>query len=65
MTKVAFKQCDVERVLRALKAVGDSDKTVEIRPDGAIRILTAADNDSEGPLSPLEEWERAHGVSGA
>lgn len=65
MTKVAFKQCDVERVLRALKAVGETDKTVEITREGAIRILTPADNDSEGPLSPLEEWERAHGVGGA
>lgn len=34
----AFKQCDVERALRAAKAVGAGD--VIVRPDGSIHIET-------------------------
>lgn len=60
MAKVAFKQCDVERAARALKAVGETVKGVEIRPDGSFRVLTGADVADE-PLSPLEAWRRGNG----
>lgn len=65
MSRVAFRQCDVERVLRALKAVGDDDRSVEITPEGAIRILTRVEAPDEASLSPLERWERKHGKRGA
>jgi len=60
VAKVAFKQCDVERTVRALKAVGESVRGVEIRPDGSFRVLTGTDVE-EKPLSPLEAWRRDHG----
>lgn len=40
MARVAFKQCDVERLLRAAKAVGYPNPVVENRPGGVLRLLT-------------------------
>lgn len=58
MSRVAFKQCDVERLLRAAKAVGYPHPTVEKRPDGSLRLLT----DGQPPeLTPLERWEAKNG----
>lgn len=63
MGKVAFKQCDVERALRAAKAVGFSTPTVEILADGRIRVLTGADESAA--LTPLQQWEKERGQRGA
>jgi hypothetical protein len=61
MTKRApFSQAEVERVCRALKAVGETVAGVERTPDGGFRVLTAA-KAHEQALSPLEAWEREHG----
>lgn len=65
MTKRAtFRQVEVERVARALKAVGETIMGVEIKPDGSFTVLTAA-NAPEQPLSPLEAWERENGSRAA
>lgn len=64
MSRVAFKQCDIERTARALKAVGETIKGVEIRPDGSFRVLTGSEVE-EDVLSPLEAWEREHGHGAA
>lgn len=55
MSRVAFKQCDVERLLRAAKAVGYLTPSVDILPDGGIRLLTTGEE--KAPLSELEQWE--------
>lgn len=55
-----FSQADVERAIRAAKAVGCAHPTVDIWPDGRIRVLTAPQVE-EKALSPLEAWEREHG----
>lgn len=61
MTRAAsFKQSDVERALRAAKAVGYDHPTVDILPDGRLRLLTAPQA-PEQPLSPFEAWERENG----
>lgn len=61
MTKrVTFSQADIERALRAAKAVGYAHPTVDILPDGRLRLLTAPVA-QEQPLSALEAWEREHG----
>lgn len=61
MTKRApFRQSDVERTVRALKAVGETVVGVENTADGGFRVLTA-NGQPEKPLSPLEAWEREHG----
>lgn len=65
MSKVAFKQCDVERALRAAKAVGNHDAVVDIRPDGTLRLLPRPPADEEPPASDLDAWERKHGLGGA
>lgn len=68
MSKVAFKQCDVERLLRAAKAVGYPDAAVDKLPDGTLRLLTmpprapvvsgAAGTDLD---AELEAFAREHG----
>lgn len=58
--RAAFKQADVERAAKALKAVGETVKGVEVYADGSFRILTGKDAPQKA-LSPLEEWEQSHG----
>jgi hypothetical protein len=61
MTKRAtFSQADLERALRAAKAVGYAHPTVDIRPDGTLRLLTSPEADLEAS-DPLAAWEREHG----
>ncbi len=59
--RAAFKQADVERAVRALKAVGETVGAVDIRPDGSFRVLTGKEAANDEALSPLEAWEREHG----
>lgn len=48
-----FKQCDVERAIRSVKAVGLPVSAVEITRDGSIRVLTSAPPD---PSNDTEDW---------
>lgn len=67
MSRVAFKQCDVERLLRAAKAVGYQNPSVEKRPDGSLVLLTdklfapEPSNDSVDLDAEAEAWRREHG----
>ena len=69
MPRVAFRQAEVERLLRAARRQGFENPAVEKRPDGALVLLThaptprahepaggGADLDAE-----LEEWRARHG----
>lgn len=58
--RAAFRQADVERIARALKAVGETVVGVEQTPEGGFRVLTS-NGRPEKPLSALETWEREHG----
>lgn len=58
--RAAFSQADLERTLRAAKAVGYAHPTVDILPDGRMRLLTQPQTE-EKALSPLEAWERENG----
>lgn len=68
MAKVAFKQCEVERLLRAAKNVGYSHPAVEKRADGSLVLLTDGPT-SEASSVPagddfdaeLQAWDRKHG----
>lgn len=62
--RASFRQAEVERTIRALKAVGETVVGVEGTPDGGFRVLTA-NGQPEKPLSPLEAWEREHGERAA
>lgn len=56
MTKVAFKQCDLERSIRALEKRGHLIKGVEHLPDGSVRILTGGAEGSSEPVG-ANEWD--------
>lgn len=55
-----FKQSDLQRALRAVKAEGYTDVVVDFPPGGGFRLLTGKEA-AETTLSPLEQWEREHG----
>jgi hypothetical protein len=57
---VAFRQSDLERAARALKAVGETVTGVDIRPDGSFTVLTTAAAPPKA-LTPLEAWDLEHG----
>ncbi len=59
MPRVAFKQCDLERVLRAAQAVGYSHPSVDILPGGTIRLLTQAAAVTPVGRSPWDDFEHA------
>lgn len=61
MSRVAFKQCDIERLLRAAKAVGHEHPSVDVLPDGRLRLLTTPTPEEPAEPSPLEAWEREYG----
>lgn len=68
MARVAFKQCDVERLLRAAKRVGYEHAVVDKLPNGTLRLLTDAPSPpapSESGAEPLDAelaaWAQAHG----
>jgi hypothetical protein len=52
----AVSQKQIERTLRALKAVGERIASVKNEPGGCVSILTP--DGKEIPVSPLEAWER-------
>lgn len=61
MTKAApYTQADIERAVRALKAVGETVTGVEHLPGGRFRVLTASGQPQKA-LSPLEAWELENG----
>ena len=61
MTKpIPFSKAAIKRAMEAVKAGGETVSAVEIRPDGAIRVLTGA-NGPQQPLTALERWEQEHG----
>lgn len=57
---VGFRQGDVERLIRAAKAVGYTAPVVDALPDGRLRLFTEP-KEPEQPLSPFEAWERENG----
>lgn len=56
----SFKQSDVERACRALKAVGEQVGGVDILPDGTVRVLTRAEVEQQAP-DEFAAWEREDG----
>jgi hypothetical protein len=56
MPKVAFKQSDVVRAIRAAQVAGLTVSGVEIAPDGTIRVLTG-DVAAAPRLSPYDAWK--------
>lgn len=58
-SRSAFRQSEIERMLRAAKAAGFSSPTVRRNVDGSLDLLT--DGAAKVELSPLERWEKRHG----
>lgn len=60
MTRPAtFRQSDVERAIKAVRAAGLPVEGVEI-VDGRIRVLTTRPAE-EKPADPYEDWKRQRG----
>ncbi len=59
----AFRQADVVRAVKAVRAAAVPVSGVEIAPDGTIRILTAAL--PEAPSSPFDSWKQKRHASAA
>lgn len=56
MTRAAtFKKADVERAIDAVKAAGLDVVAVEVRRDGAIRVITSL---TKGESAALNPWDR-------
>lgn len=53
-----FRQSDVERLLRAAKAVGYPYPTVDKLPDGRLRLLTEPKATEQPAADPFAEWEK-------
>ena len=59
--RVAFRQSDLERTVRALKAVGETVEGVDIHLDGSFTVLTAKEAANHEPEDALAAWERENG----
>ena len=57
MPRAAFKQCEVQRLLRAAKAEGYPHPGVEVRPDGALVLLTDAPSAGADEAAGANEWD--------
>ena len=60
MSRVAFKQCDVERAIRAAKAEGYQHPTVRFPPEAGFVLLTLPTSPSPAavainPWGPVDE----------
>lgn len=56
--RVAFRQSDLIRAVKAARAADVAVSAVEIAPDGTIRVLTATA--PQAPASPFDEWKQKH-----
>ena len=57
--RVTFRQSELERVIRALKAAGEEIGGVEVKPDGAFKVLTVRVSGAKlEPEDAFEQWER-------
>lgn len=55
-TPAAFRQADVVRAVKAVRAAQIAVSGVEIAPDGTIRVLTSTA--PEAPSSPFDDWKQ-------
>lgn len=54
--KTVFRQSDVTRAAKGLKAAGVDVTRMEIAPDGKIIFMTGADGQAE-KVSAFDEWK--------
>lgn len=56
---LTFRQSDVARAVKAAQAARLAVGTVEITPDGTIRVVVA-DAGPIAPASPFDQWKVDH-----
>ena len=57
MARATFKQCEIQRLLRAAKAEGFLHPAVESRADGSLRLLTDAGHVAVDAAGGSNEWD--------
>ena len=57
MPRAAFKQCEVQRLLRAAKAEGFAAPAVQKRPDGSLVLLTSPAPAPADDGAAANEWD--------
>jgi len=63
---LTFKESDLKRLVKVAGELGFPVEIIEVSRKGDIRILTKPAPRAESDiLSPLEVWERKHGVGDA
>jgi hypothetical protein len=66
MPKVAFKECDVTRALKAAEKAGLTVSGYEVTPEGVIRVLTgAAPAPNAAPVDDYGAWRKPRGERAA
>ena len=57
MPRAAFKQCEIQRLLRAAKAEGYASPAVEKRADGTLVLLTEGGRPGADDAADVNEWD--------
>jgi hypothetical protein len=57
MPRAAFRQCEVQRLIRAAKAEGFAAPAVEKLPDGRLRLLTEGGRLAADEAEGANEWD--------
>jgi hypothetical protein len=57
MPRASFKQCEVQRLIRAAKAEGFASPAVEKRPDGSLLLLTEGGRVEADAPAGANEWD--------
>lgn len=52
-----FRQCDVERAVKAARNAGVEVGGVEIAKDGTIRVMVKTDTANPPPKTDLNSWD--------
>ena len=59
-----FRQSDVERAVKAARSSGLTVASIEVTPNGTIRVIVeAAEGESRSAVSPFDEWKAGKNAS--
>jgi copper chaperone CopZ len=56
----SFRQNDVTRALKGVRAAGHEPKAVKITPESITVEIGSAEIEQDDKIAPLEHWRRRH-----